>query len=720
GPFAADVKAGKNSPIYNAHAYRTKVPPEGIVPYLLHYTWPGDLVLDPFCGSGMTGVAALMTGRRCLLNVLSPAATHIAVGYTQPVDLPAVQSAWRRVAAQLAPLCAELYTTTCHRCHGPATIQYTVWSDTYGCRACGREIVLWDAAVVREPRGDGYDPPLSALTPGLAPIAMGEGRRAFRPPLAGETGKPRGAVLEQFACPGCGREWAKTALARQCTVPVLIDLECQGGCRPKRAARAPLPEDIERIEAAAARPPEYWVPEAEFDETREMWRGAHRDSGITRACDFWTPRNLAVLAAAWHAINTNTNESGAGGVHQALRFAFTASLFRVSRMRRYLAGGSGVVTGTLYIPSLSLEVNVFNLLAKKVEDYLKARTVLAAARPSPPDPLSGTLERGSSNATPQVAVRTGSATHLAGVPDGAIDYVFTDPPFGANIFYADCSFPWEAWLGCFTDEAHEAVWNKSRKPEQGGKTLDDYAHLIELSFREIARVLKPGRWASVVFHNSDDRVWDAIRDAAAAAGLSLANAVALDKEQRSFKGIKGEKGEERVTNFGIVLNLQKPAGGPARPPAPAVAVATPPTAAPSEPPAVADDAETDERIAAILAEHLAGLTPGRSPSNGEERTTGATPAGEQRTTQFLHSLVIRRLLSEGMPVTDVDYARVERVARAYLKLVDGRWYGLGEEVAPAQMQSALPGLDAHAPRLTDEASAIAWVRELIRANGPQP
>src|SRR6266513_2658392 len=56
--FAADIKEGKNDPIYNAHSYHTKVPPRSIIPYILHYTKPGDLILDPFCGSVMTGVAA--------------------------------------------------------------------------------------------------------------------------------------------------------------------------------------------------------------------------------------------------------------------------------------------------------------------------------------------------------------------------------------------------------------------------------------------------------------------------------------------------------------------------------------------------------------------------------------------------------------------------------------------------------------------------------------
>ena len=62
-PFAQDTKVGRNSAIYNAHSFYTKVPPEGIVPYILHYTEPGDLILDPFAGSGITGVAAMMCTR---------------------------------------------------------------------------------------------------------------------------------------------------------------------------------------------------------------------------------------------------------------------------------------------------------------------------------------------------------------------------------------------------------------------------------------------------------------------------------------------------------------------------------------------------------------------------------------------------------------------------------------------------------------------------------
>src|SRR5258708_2585699 len=59
-PFVSDIGEGKNDPIYSAHSYHTRVPPRAIIPYILHSAEPGDLILDPFCGSGMTGVAGLM------------------------------------------------------------------------------------------------------------------------------------------------------------------------------------------------------------------------------------------------------------------------------------------------------------------------------------------------------------------------------------------------------------------------------------------------------------------------------------------------------------------------------------------------------------------------------------------------------------------------------------------------------------------------------------
>lgn len=98
------MSEGKYDPLYKIHSYPTKVPFRAIMRYILHFTKPGDIIYDGFCGTGMTGVAALMCGsrsefgqiegkesfyeqgiRNAILCDLSINATHISANYTKHI-----------------------------------------------------------------------------------------------------------------------------------------------------------------------------------------------------------------------------------------------------------------------------------------------------------------------------------------------------------------------------------------------------------------------------------------------------------------------------------------------------------------------------------------------------------------------------------------------------------------------------------------------------------
>ena len=257
---------------------------------------------------------------------------------------------------------------------------------------------------------------------------------------------------------------------------------------------------------------------------------------IGSVADFYTSRNLKALALLWQEIMAVSNDR----VRRSLAFAFTNTAWHGTRMRRFNArGGQRPLTGTLYIPQLSSEANVLEVMRNKINQLQR---YYRSYRP-----------RG----TELPALLLGSATHLATIPDGSIDYVFTDPPFGSNIFYADCNLIWDSWLGRLTDCASDAVVNRSLGPEKGGKSLAAYAALVSGAMREIARVLKPSGWATVVFHNTDAAVWRAIRAAASQAGFSFYEAASLDRRQQSHKGYKGRSGSEDVAHFDVVFNLRK-------------------------------------------------------------------------------------------------------------------------------------------------------------------
>lgn len=133
-----------------------------------------------------------------------------------------------------------------------------------------------------------------------------------------------------------------------------------------------------------------------------------------------------------------------------------------------------------------------------------------------------------------------------------VDYIFTDPPFGGNLMYSELNFLWEAWLKVFTNNKPEAIENQTQ-----GKGLAEYQRLMTACFKEYYRVLKPGRWMTVEFHNSKNAVWNAIQEALQAAGFVIADVRTLDKQQGSFKQVTSANAVKQD----LIISCYKPNGG---------------------------------------------------------------------------------------------------------------------------------------------------------------
>src|SRR5437588_9100068 len=116
--FNKPIETTKATAIYNMHTYWSKKPHDAIRQYIEHYTQAGDLVLDPFCGSGGTALAALMAGRKAIAIDRSPAATFITRNHCTPIDPDEMREAFEQVKAQVKHEIDWLYGTKYDRCAG--------------------------------------------------------------------------------------------------------------------------------------------------------------------------------------------------------------------------------------------------------------------------------------------------------------------------------------------------------------------------------------------------------------------------------------------------------------------------------------------------------------------------------------------------------------------------------------------------------------------------
>jgi len=554
-PFAADVSEGKNNSVYLAHSYHTKVPHRAIMRYLLHYTKPGDVVLDSFCGTGMAGVAAQLcgdhneirelgfridqdgsimslepnngknewvrissVGARCaILNDLSPAATFIANSFNNQ-NTPEFESDARSAFRAVEDACGWMFRTlhkptdaqldsAMHSLEGDTSslsqlsggfgqINYTVWSDVFICRECTGEIIFWDVAV----------------------------------------NKANGKVTEPFNCPHCSASVSKRKLDRAWEtkfdleleehvrqaklVPVHIDYKVGRSKFSKRPDQYDLAllKKLDGYSLGTPIPAERIAP---GDEARR-----NDDAGITHTHHFFTRRNLLGLSSLKHS---HPNLFRCSNLTSTMLVA--SKLYRFRSQNGSFGAGGGPMSGTLYIPSLIKEIPILKLLKEHIDKMVRMKK--------------------SYKWSPSVATSTGSAAALS-IKDNSIDYIFIDPPFGSNIQYADLNFLWEAWLGVKTSASNEAVESKTHS-----RSIHDYRKLMTNCFREAYRVLKPGRWITVEFSNTQASVWNAIQTAIQESGFVVANVSALDKKQGSFKAVN----TTTAVKQDLVISAYKPNGG---------------------------------------------------------------------------------------------------------------------------------------------------------------
>lgn len=651
-PFATDISVGKGHRFYRAHAYPTKVPHEAITRFILHYTKPGDLVLDGFCGSGMTGVAAQACGapepamrraveaelgpvawgaRRAVLQDLSPSATFIAAGVNLEFDSAAFDQASRALLSEFNRDWDWMYQTTSPT-GTKASIDYTVWSEVFTCPHCASAVVFFEAAFDEKTNG----------------------------------------VRELFACPSCGVKVTKKALHRR-----LVHVTTLGGDTIERVEFRPvrlgyrvgkatglkkLDEDDHATLRRIATLQIPWVPKNRLplDDMTEAARV--KPLGFSAAHHFWTDRALAALAVLWDLSGKEPNPR----VRQALRFWIEQGLWGFSFMNRYVpthfSHVNQYLSGALYIPSLHAEPSVrYNLEGTRASTG-KRSSLVALWRDSPARDENVRISTGSSSQVP--------------LPNDSVDYIFIDPPFGRNFQYSDLAIVIESWHQVLTAATEEAVLDQKRH-----KGLPEYTALMTACFREFYRVLKPGRWMTVEFSNSQNAVWLAIQQALTSVGFVISDTRVIDKEQLTHRQLSAANALKRD----LIISAYKPRAEVAE--------------------KVRLAAGSEDGVWTFIREHLRHLAV-------TEKADGHAVDVRERQLDRLFDAVVKYHVANGIAVpislTEFRSGMEHRFNRA-----DGMYFLANQEEEYQRWRLTLPRSTQESAFITNEATAVAWLRRLL-------
>lgn len=144
-PIEKLPEAQPHTPVYKMHKYFARRPWNVFSQLVSHYSSPGDVVLDPFCGGGTTVIESLKLKRRVVGVDINPLATYVTQMEARPIDLEAFKQAFKQICEIAEKKIRPLYLTKCRRCGATATLQWTEWSEEigqmvrlkYGCPRCG-------------------------------------------------------------------------------------------------------------------------------------------------------------------------------------------------------------------------------------------------------------------------------------------------------------------------------------------------------------------------------------------------------------------------------------------------------------------------------------------------------------------------------------------------------------------------------------------------------
>ena len=530
-------------------------------------------VLDPFVGGGTTAFEALRFGCKVIANDLQPLSYFVTKALVEPIDEAKVRAAVERLEASVGNRIKSYYRTRCPKCGKNADTMYVFHVKKTASSRGGAPNRLFSSFVIAY-KNDTF----TVVCPkcGRLSETKFDGGK-FVCDCGWQLSSPRGGWVQNgaFIDPIDGSKCTISSCVGDGLYPfatdvVAIEYVCPH-CK-EHGYKSPERLDAENLERAesdyerlAAKLP---IPDQDIPvgyNTNQIRRHGYR-----KFADLFSHRQLLCLGLLLDEINGIEDKS----VQTWLQLAFSGMLEMNNMFCRYQQNAfkiCNIFFNHAYVPiTMPVENCVWGAtlgtgtFTKTVQKILKGKRFntdmydIACEKkgsgryesiqvPSP-DKVSATVvsnfDKGDHS---QMVMRCGDSRDLSFVPDGSVDLVLTDPPYGANVMYSELIDFFHVWnykssianeLG-FTEplspKAQEIVVNVVQK-----KSYDYYRDGLTAVLTECHKKLKKDGFLVFSYHDRDFDSWMAVLKSVFSAGYSLYRSYPVQSETRTGAHTSGK------------------------------------------------------------------------------------------------------------------------------------------------------------------------------------
>jgi 16S rRNA G966 N2-methylase RsmD len=484
-PIKKSIEAKGHTPQYRMHKYFARRPYNVFNNLITHYSNKNDIILDCFCGGGVTVFEGASLERKVVGVDINPLATFITRMQMFNGDTDLLMKVYEDFIIQIKKKYEQWYSVIFDDDSG--VCEWIEWVYTVRCPYCGQEITLIEKNKIKNGiyRCDNIS--CEGATKGVKRIAcLPDGSIPVRAKYKSDrTGKITTRAIK--------------SVDSICNIDILLDSSKNLICTPNFE----IPMDWDRQHE---------------DKLKER--------GVVEYKDLFTERNYAINGCIFNDIIC-MKETLPPDIYEMLYFLFSSSLRYTNNMTRVTENWEGGNPTSMdkhayWLPNQYVETNVIDIISKRAKSIL---TGVEYSKGNLPESCKEAYSFDELHKRGGFLVLNRSANDLP-LPDKSIDVVITDPPYGSNVQYAELSAVWNAWYESFSGlndyifKDEEAIVNRKLKIS-GAKTEVVYEELLYKIYAECNRVLKDNGYMVFTFNNKNIKVWIAMMKAVARAGFYL-------------------------------------------------------------------------------------------------------------------------------------------------------------------------------------------------------